>query len=128
MIIGPVRLLGLATSVLLITAAAVSGADPRVVDLEGRRIDPFAPAPGVRANAFVFTTTDCPIANRYAPEIRRLYDAFAKQGIRFWLVYANPREDATTVRDHAQKFSFALAVVRDPQHDLVNRLGVTVTP
>ena len=121
-------LVRLAASVLLLTATAVSGAELRVVDLEGRPVDPFAAAPAVRANAFVFTTTDCPISNRYAPEIRRLYDAFAKQGIRFWLVYANPREDANAVREHAQKFSFPLSVLRDPQHDLVNRLGITVTP
>jgi hypothetical protein len=121
-------LVGLATSVLLLTATAVSAAELRVVDLDGRRIDPFAAGPSIRANAFVFTATDCPISNRYAPEIRRLYDAFSRRGIRFWLVYANPRENATAVREHARKFSFALSVVRDPQHDLVNALGVTVTP
>ena len=121
-------LVSVAASVLLLTATAVSGAELRVVDLEGRRVDPLAAAPAVRANAFVFTTTDCPISNRYAPEIRRLYDAFSKQGIRFWLVYANPREGANAIREHAEKFSLTLRVLRDPQHDLVNRLGVTVTP
>ena len=99
--------IALLACVLLLAAAGVARAELRVVDLDGRRVDPFAAAPGVRANAFVFTTTDCPIANRYAPEIRRLYDTFAKQGIRFWLVYANPRESADAIREHAQKFSLS---------------------
>ncbi len=34
----------------------------------------------------VFTTTDCPISNRYAPEIKRLTAKFAGKA-RFVLVY-----------------------------------------
>ena len=34
----------------------------------------------------VFTTTDCPISNRYAPEIKRLSETFSGKA-RFVLVY-----------------------------------------
>ena len=34
----------------------------------------------------VFTTTDCPISNRYAPELRRIEDRFASDGVDFVLV------------------------------------------
>ncbi len=120
-----VFLLGIALPLIATTPAL---AQSRIVDLDGRAVDPLRPAPNIRATAFVFTTTDCPIANRYAPEIRRLFETFAKQGIRFWLVYANPREKPDAVRAHAKQFSLRLPVIRDLQHDLVNELGVTVTP
>jgi hypothetical protein len=38
----------------------------------------------------VFVRTDCPISNRYAPELRRLQDRFAPRGMAFWLVYPDP--------------------------------------
>src|SRR5436190_5313008 len=41
-----------------------------VFDLSGHPVDPFA-APGAKATVFIFISTDCPISNRYAPEIRR---------------------------------------------------------
>jgi tetratricopeptide (TPR) repeat protein len=112
---------------LLATAAAIQ-AQSRMVGLDGRSIDPFAPAQGIRATAFIFTTTDCPIANRYAPEIIRLYDTYHRQGVRFWLVYVNPRERTETIREHTTKFGLTLPAIRDSQHDLVRRLGVSVTP
>lgn len=118
----------LVASVLLLLAVPSARGQTRVVDLDGRPVDPLQPLAGVRATAFIFTTTDCPIANRYAPEIARLYERFAKQGIRFWLVYANPSEQPAVIRDHVQKFGLAVPALRDLQHDLVQRLGMTVTP
>jgi tetratricopeptide (TPR) repeat protein len=81
-----------------------------------------------RATAYVFTTTDCPIANRYAPEIQRLHRTYSKQGVNFQLVYVNPRETAETIRAHAQQFGYQLETVRDAEHALVKRFGITVTP
>jgi Tfp pilus assembly protein PilF len=112
----------------VLIAAAAAEAQPRITDLDGRHLDPFAPVVGRRATAFVFTTTDCPIANRYAPDIRRLYETFSRQGIGFWLVYVNPRETPDTIRRHRTTFDLALPTIRDSGHDLVRRLGVTVTP
>jgi Tfp pilus assembly protein PilF len=87
-----------------------------------------AEAQAPRATAYVFTTSDCPIANRYAPEIQRLHRAYSKHGITFRLVYVNPRESEETVRAHADRFGFAMETVRDPQHALVKKFGITVTP
>jgi hypothetical protein len=74
---------------------------------------------------YVFTTTDCPISNRYAPEIQRLA---AKHGAkaRFVLVYPVPSDTTEIIRDHHRKFGYAIEHVRDAQ--LVKKTGVTVTP
>jgi hypothetical protein len=100
----------------------------RVLDLDGRLVDPLAPAPGVRATVFVFITTDCPIANRYAPEIQRLTAIFTSQGVRFWLVYANPHEPLASIRTHLRQFEYAIPALRDPEHALVRFTKVTISP
>ena len=100
----------------------------RVPDLDGRLVDPFAPAAGVRATVFLFITTDCPIANRYAPEIQRLAEVFTAQGVRFWLVYANPHEPVASIRTHLRQFEYAIPALRDPGHALVRFTKVTVSP
>ena len=82
----------------------------------------------VLATAFIFTTSDCPIANRYAPEIQRLAERYGSRGIRFALVYVNPRETDESVREHAQRFGYRIATERDTTHTLVKRFGITVTP
>src|SRR5689334_201117 len=35
----------------------------------------------------LFTRTDCPISNSYAPEVRRMYEKFSPRGVAFYLVY-----------------------------------------
>jgi hypothetical protein len=100
----------------------------RIPELDGRLVDPLAPAPGVRATVFVFITTDCPIANRYAPEIQRLAAIFTPQGVRFWLVYANPHEPLASIHTHRRQFQYAIPALRDPEHALVRFTKVTVSP
>lgn len=76
---------------------------------------------------YVFTTTDCPISNRYAPEIQRLAAAFGSQA-RFVLVYPVPGDSDQKIREHKKKFAYALDSVRDPDQKLVKLTGATVTP
>ena len=84
--------------------------------------------PDIKATAYVFTTTDCPIANRYAPELHRLHEKFARRGIRFRMVYVNPRESDAAIREHARTFGYAMDTLRDASHALVKKFGITVTP
>jgi hypothetical protein len=77
---------------------------------------------------FVFTATDCPIANRYAPELRRIHDRFAGAGVRFWLVYVDPRQAPDEVRRHSEAFATGFAPLLDPDRDLVRLAGARVTP
>jgi len=98
-----------------------------VLDLAGGRVDPL-PAPGAGPAVLVFVRTDCPIANRYAPEMRRLQDRFAGKGMAFWLVYPDPAETPEAIRRHQRDFGLAFRALRDPQHELVRATQATVTP
>jgi hypothetical protein len=75
----------------------------------------------------IFTTTDCPISNRYAPEVQRLAARFAGQ-FQFKLVYPVPSDTEAMIREHVKKFGYTVAWARDPGQALVKRTGVTVTP
>jgi hypothetical protein len=91
---------------------------------DGRPAQPFATTN--RAVAFVFVATECPISNRYAPEVHRLRTKFRE--IRFWLVYPNVTEPDEAVRKHAKEFGHEEPVLRDPKHKLVRLARARVTP
>jgi hypothetical protein len=85
-------------------------------------------AVGLGIQVLIFASVECPISSRYAPEIRRLHERFAGDGVRVSLVFANPHDTPAAVRDHAQAFGYRTDVVLDPRQDLVKRTGATVTP
>lgn len=99
-----------------------------VVDLAGNSVNPLILASGQVANVLVFTTTDCPISNRYSPEIQSLAARFAKQGVAFTLVYPVSTDTAAVIREHLKKFGYAIPAVRDTAQELVKHTGVQVTP
>ena len=76
---------------------------------------------------YVFTTTDCPISNRYAPEVQRLAAKFRSQA-KFVLVYPVPSDTPDMIRDHKKKYAYTLESVRDTDQKLVKQTGVTVAP
>lgn len=120
------RLLGVRVLLAMAAmAAAAAGPGPSgVIDLDGRPTDPLAHA-GV--SVLVFTRTDCPISNRYAPELRRLQERFTR-GAAFHLVYVDGAETVDAIRDHRRAFGLGFDAVRDPEHALVALTGATVTP
>jgi Redoxin len=116
-------LLALLSVVPLAAAPAV-----RLPDLENRLVDPFLAAESSKAIVFLFASVDCPISNRYAPVVQRLYQTFSPQGVTFWLIYPNPAETPAAIRDHVKAFNYPVHALRDPKHELVKLTNVQVTP
>jgi hypothetical protein len=130
------------TALALLAVANLAATGPtRVLDLHGRAVNPLVLEPRTLATVLIFTTTDCPISNRYAPEILRLTSRFGGH-VRFVLVYPVGTDTAAIVRDHLKKF-YAIALrepqgdpgpsrrvdaVRDTAQELVKHTGVSVTP
>lgn len=100
----------------------------RLADLDGNAVDPLAALSEAKAAVFVFTSVECPIANRYAPEIKRLRETYAPRGIAFALVYPNADETADSIRAHLAEYALPFDALRDPRHELVRAAGATVTP
>lgn len=110
--------------------ARVRAAAPSVAlkDVDGRLVDPFLAAENSAAILFLFASVDCPVSNRYAPEVQRLHAAFAKQNVAFWLVYPNPNDTPAAVRAHLEAYGYPVHALLDPGHALVKLTKVTITP
>ncbi len=119
---------GVFAYVLWFCFASLPAAQVPLRDLNDKPVDPLRAGSSAKASVFVFTSTDCPISNRYAPEIRRIYEKFAAQGVAFWLVYPNRADSPAAIREHLKAYSYPMEALRDPQHALVKRTKVTVTP
>jgi hypothetical protein len=104
-----------------------SSTNLQLLDLAGRRVNPLR-SDDAKAQVFLFTRTDCPIANRYAPEVRRLEEKFAPSGVTFWLVYPDPDESVESIKKHLNAYQYDLGVLRDTSHSFVKMTGVRVTP
>ena len=88
--------------------------------------NPFASS--ARARVLIFVRTDCPITNRYAPELQRLSQEFSSRGAGFWLVYPDPAETAVSIDRHRVQYNFPGTVLRDPRHSLVKLAHATTAP
>jgi hypothetical protein len=113
---------------LLLASVNLAAADPtRVLDLRGRPVNPLIVERGSTATVLVFTTTDCSISSRYAPEIQRLESRFGQQ-VRFVLVFPVATDSAAVIRTHLKKFAYSSEAVRDTAQELVKHTGVTISP
>ncbi|MGH9612620.1 MAG: redoxin domain-containing protein [Bryobacteraceae bacterium] len=96
------------------------------LDLSGHPVDVFAAPPRIRV--LVFVRTDCPISDRYAPELHRIADEFHSSGVAFWLVYPDPTEAPAAIARHLSEYRYGWPALRDPEKVLVKRARVTVAP
>lgn len=103
--------------------AAITG----VFELDRGPVDPFADGVA-KATVLLFTRSDCPISNRYAPEVGRLVDAWSPRGVAFFLVYVDPRQPDAEVRTHVSDHGYRCRVLLDRRHELVALAGATITP
>jgi hypothetical protein len=98
--------------------------------LGGAAVDALKTPDGAKAVVYIFTSTDCPVSNRYAPEVQRLVRTFGPRGVVFRLVYPGRADSDDAVREHLKAFSYERLAdaVRDPDFSLVHHVGATITP
>src|SRR4051812_18995677 len=73
--------------------------------------------------ALVFVSSECPISNKFAPEIERLSKKFSANGVSFTIVYPNASDTDEKIAQHRRDYHLTGAFVRDPKHDLVKAAG-----
>jgi hypothetical protein len=98
----------------------------KIVDLDGKLADPLAD--NGRADLLLFVRTDCPISNRYAPELGRIVERFGAQPLDVWLIYVDVDETPELIRKHVADYRLPGTPLRDVEQDLAARAGVKVTP
>jgi peroxiredoxin len=120
------------TAIAVSMAATVCGdkaflSQLSLLDIKGKSVNPLA-GQGAKAVVFIFTGADCPISNRYAPEVRRLSASFAPEKIKFWMVYPDADAEPDAIRRHVKEYDYNCEALRDPGHELVKATGGSVTP
>jgi hypothetical protein len=108
----------------LATLALFFAAAPSVTDLSGNPIHLFETG---KPTVLVFVRTDCPISNRYAPELQRLHKTYSSR-VDFYLVYGDATETPDAIRKHMADYGYPFTAVRDPHHALVKLAKAAVTP
>ncbi len=113
--------------VLLLTISGVQAEPLVVMDANGKKVA-LLHDKSRKATVLLFVTNECPITNAYAPEIKRICDAYAAQKVAFYLVYADPALKAATVRQHVKDYRLHCPALLDSAHLLVHFTQATITP
>ena len=112
----------------LFILAALSVTPVAVRDIDGKPWTLLSPARG-QLDLLFFLSSDCPISNRYAPEIQRVCNDYQSRGVRCFAVYPDA-PDVKTVIGHREEYGFGALVpaVIDRARALVRAVGPHVTP
>ena len=81
-----------------------------------------------RALVFIFLAIDCPVSNRYSPELNSIYSDYAQQGIAIYGVHSDDSVTEGEARAHAREYSLNFPVLLDPSFSLAKLLGAKMTP
>ena len=105
----------------------VSSTAATLEDIDGNQ-HALPPLSGAKATVVFFVTHDCPISNRYAPEIARICNEYSSRGVGCLMAYVDPTLTAHEIREHRQAFGGSQPAVHDKGRELVELAGATITP
>lgn len=94
--------------------------------IEGKRFT--VPDPKAKATVLVFLLTDCPIANRYAPELKRIEKDYVEKDVKFLRVYVYADATLDSIKEHTKEFDYKWPAVQDKEKVLVKAVDAKVTP
>jgi peroxiredoxin len=114
---------------LLIQVLASGGTLPHfsLFDTGGRVHSP-ADWAGKRAVVLLFVSTDCPLSNRYVPEMNRIASTYAPRGVAFYAVQGDATVPLDQVRAHVKEFGYTFPYLIDPEEALAAYTGAVSTP
>ena len=115
-------------ALMVLAFVAIQAAWPAtIVDIYGDR-HRLPSQPGQDFTVVFFVTHDCPISNRYLPEMRRVCDEYAAWGTRCLMAYVDPTISWEQIREHQHAYGVTLPALHDTNRELVELAGATITP
>lgn len=101
--------------------------DLALTDLDGR-VHKFARRPDRNGLLFVFLGTECPISNRYLPQLSKLAADVKARGVALFGVISTPDVTRAAARAHRDEYAIGFPVLFDGSGVLATRLGPTHVP
>ncbi|MDE3195628.1 MAG: hypothetical protein KGN84_04750 [Acidobacteriota bacterium] len=112
----------------LFTLGAILHPSVRLKDVNGVEREPLKVEKG-HVGALFFVAHDCPIANYYSHEIRRICDQYGPRGLSCSVVYVEPTLTDAAAAKHAREYGHGdYPKIVDRGHELVASAGATITP
>jgi hypothetical protein len=81
-----------------------------------------------KADCLIFLLKDCPIANQYMPEIKRLETEYRAKGIQLQIVLEDSDGTAKDLDKIRRDFKLVAPMMIDSAHTMSRGLGVTISP
>jgi len=81
-----------------------------------------------KAFVFIFTTTGCPLAQRYLPRVKELSLQYRDQGVQFIAVNVGADDSIREVAYQAIEYGVQFPFVKDVHGECARALGATRTP
>src|SRR5438067_829200 len=123
-----IKTLGVVLSILLVSrfARAENLSPTLMIDVDGQRH--VIGSESARATVLLFLGTQCPISNRYVPQLNQLAKAHQDDRVEFFVVVSDPtvtRKDVLVYRD---QYKIEMPVIFDASGVLARELKPTHTP
>ncbi|MBX9790405.1 MAG: redoxin domain-containing protein [Pirellulales bacterium] len=100
---------------------------PAGIDTAGN-LHRFGQTSATRGLAFVFLSTECPIACKYVPELNRLAREFSPRGIEFYGVLAEPTLSRSRARQFELDYRLEFPLLFDASLELATIFAPSHTP
>jgi peroxiredoxin len=113
-------------SMCVLAATALFAQQFTLRDTEGR-IHDRAEWSHYAAIVVYFAMTDCPVSNRYAPELNRIHDAYAGRGALFLAVAVDLKLTPAAAVRFAREYGYRFPVLLDPHGTLARLTGATIS-
>lgn len=81
-----------------------------------------------KAAVFFFVAAECPISNRYSPEVNSIVAQYSQENIAFYAVHSEPDIERQTAIRHAADYGYRFPVLLDRRQVLASQFGVMMTP
>lgn len=86
------------------------------------------PLRDTRATLLIFVLHDCPVCNRYAPEVKRIESDYRSKGVDTYVVYEERDLTPAQAIAHAKSYGLTCGLLYDPAHKLARDAGAASTP
>ena len=103
--------------------------DFALIDHQGnfRHLYYHAKDPNTRAIVLFVQGNGCPLVRKRVPELKRLRDTYATNGVVFWMINANPQDRPDEIAREAAEFAIDLPILLDETQLVAKDLKITRT-
>lgn len=112
----------LAAAIVLAGTANASTFNATDVDGRARQLG------ASKATVLIFILHDCPVCNRYAPEIDKIDGDYKKLGVNTCVVYEESDLTRRQAKAHAAEYRLSCGLIYDPDHRLAKQVGAAAAP